>query len=57
MILFLMILIGDCFTLQLKDLMEIPQKPVVSAGAIIKSVGIAVAGMAILSGIYFARKR
>lgn len=42
----------------MQDLMTIPsQKPTVSRGKILASLGIATAGVAIISGIYLASKK
>lgn len=47
-----------CFVLQVNDLMEIPsQKTGISTAKVLKSVGVAVAGAAIISGIYLASKK
>lgn len=44
--------------LQVKDLMEIPSRdPVISTARILKSVGVVVAGVAIISGFYLASKK
>ncbi|KAF9663283.1 hypothetical protein SADUNF_Sadunf17G0022900 [Salix dunnii] len=44
--------------IELKDLMELPsQKPAVSARKVLASLGVAVAGAAIVSGIYLSRKK
>ncbi|KAJ6991321.1 traB domain-containing protein-like isoform X2 [Populus alba x Populus x berolinensis] len=43
---------------ELKDLMEIPsQKPAVSARKVLASLGVAVAGVVIVSGLYLSRKK
>ncbi|KAG5242071.1 traB domain-containing protein [Salix suchowensis] len=43
---------------ELKDLMEIPsKKPAVSARKVLASLGVAVAGVAIVSGFYLSRKK
>eukprot|EP00258_Populus_trichocarpa_P006563 XP_002310462.3 traB domain-containing protein isoform X1 [Populus trichocarpa] len=43
---------------EMKDLMEIPsQKPAVSARKVLASLGVAVAGVAIVSGFYLSRKK
>ncbi|KAG6742551.1 hypothetical protein POTOM_053423 [Populus tomentosa] len=44
--------------IELKDLMELPsQKSTVSARKVLASLGVAVAGVAIVSGIYLSRKK
>lgn len=44
--------------LQVKDLMEIPsQQSAFSTAKVLKSFGVAVAGVAIISGIYLASKK
>ncbi|XP_024444734.1 uncharacterized protein LOC18106991 isoform X3 [Populus trichocarpa] len=44
--------------IELKDLMELPsQKSAVSAWKVLASLGVAVAGVAIVSGIYLSRKK
>ncbi len=44
--------------LQVKDLMLIPsQKPGISAVKVLASLGVAVAGVAIISGIYLSKKK
>lgn len=43
---------------QLKELLVIPtQKPTIPVGKILTTVGVAVAGVAIVSGIYLSSKK
>lgn len=43
---------------QIKDLLQMPsQKPAISALKVLTSLGVAVAGVAIISGIYIAFKK